>query len=676
MLKTGYYAPEHPSSLQAKTGLYEEFGRLLENRDEITYIKFVQPDRTDVLVEGVIDEQFSLRSGMSGGMAELFIPRFIEYFIRHNLASFSIKKNINKQAFEAFLELMSKPYADRGGGKDDFLEKLLEHNISSVSVIFDVDLLGELKSLPWRVKLALARFVKDLRLLPIFKDSSAGKIAAAKKELIKEIIRPLKDPALLKDIVFNSDLVAKHMQDSGSIDLDETVVSSMPEPLVIKAGGLMLNEFNAFMKSKQEKKDGVYARKESRYFSGISSIAFRLIKDNSAQGDDLLEEIHSKNLITYESLPERIKKAIRVKEFAGKLAAKPNLYLNHILEHAYIEGNNTLADMAALALPELLKQEKLELVSDIAGIFEKNKAASKIIQKALIQLESGDILDELEQKLMTAQPDAANSILDIFRLAGKNAVPHLMNILLKIENISIRRRVINALIAMKANSEPALLKELRKKGHPWFMLRNIVFILGEIKSQTAPELFSELWQHEHPRVREEILSSTYKIFGKDGEGIFIEALEDKDNDVKKKAIYYLGMIRSVDKNVILHLTNLVKKRPADDKELADHLQVQAAISLGLIGNQSKEFHDVIEQTLINAVTHERKGLLGIGKTGMREKSDMVKIAVCGALAMLGSKNALPVLKNLSASKNDELKKASEDAIQKIESVPEVIPPPQ
>ena len=45
------------------------------------------------------------------------------------------------------------------------------------------------------------------------------------------------------------------------------------------------------------------------------------------------------------------------------------------------------------------------------------------------------------------------------------------------------------------------------------------------------------------------------------------------------------------------------------------LQVQAAISLWLIGSHSKEFHDVMEQSLIDAITPEPPGLLGIGRDG-------------------------------------------------------------
>jgi HEAT repeat protein len=663
LLKTGYYAPEHPSSLKAKSGLYEDFVKLLGNKDEITFVKFVQPEKLDVLIEGVLDEQFSLKSGMSGGMAELFIPRFIDYFVRRNLASFSIKKIIEKAAFENFLELMSKPHTEHDNRKDAFIEELKLNGIFNVSVIFDVDLLGEIKALPWRVRLTLARFVKDIRLLPVFKDKS--QLIQAKTELIKEIVMPLKEPALLKDILFNCDLAEKLMADAAEIDVPGTIISVIPVQHLIKICEIMMREYSELKKSLTEKLDETTERKKKRYFTVISRVTFKLIEDNDTTGDAILEEIHTNQMVAYEALPVRIKKAIKIKEFAKILMQTSDVYLARILENKPVEETNTTADMIMFAIPEVLKHENYELVSKIIKSYQRYKESSEIVKHAIGLLETDHILKQLEPLFPSANIHTADAIMDVFRLSGKAGVPYLISILKKAENIGIRKKIINILSALGLDSEPVLLKELIKKDQPWYLLRNIILVLGDIKSKKAPNLFSELWLHEHPRVREEILASTYKIFDKDGEGIFIEALEDRNDAVRKKAIYYLGMIKSTDKNVIKELINIIRKRSADEKEPSDSLQAQAVVSLGLIGSHSKDYYDAIEQTLIYIMTPEQKKLLGIGKSGMREKSDIVKITMCNAIAMLGSKKAVPLLDKLQRSKNNELAKAAVDAISKI-----------
>jgi HEAT repeat protein len=621
-----------------------------------------------VLIEGILEEQFSLKSGMSGGMAELFIPRFIDYFVRHNLVSFSIKKIIKKEVFENFLELMSKPHSEHDDRKDafqkvTFIDELRAHGIFNVSVIFDVDLLGEIKVLPWRVRLTLARFVKDIRLLPVFKDNAH--VIQAKTELIKEIVRPLKEPVLLKDILFSCDLAEKLMADAAEIDVPGTIISVIPVLQLIRIGEIMMKEYEESKKVLSEKSDEATERKKKRYFTVISRIAFKLIQDNNTAGDSLLEEIHAKEMVTYEALPARIKKAIMIKKFAKAFIQAPDEYLNHILDDKPVEGTNTIADMIMLATPEILKHENYELVSKVIKSYQRHGGASQVVRRAIALLQSEGILNQLEQLLQSTDVHTAGAILDVFRLSGKDGVPYLISVLKQSENIGIRKRDINILVELGLDSEPMLLKELIKKDQPWYLLRNIILILGDIKSKNAPELFSELWLHEHPRVREEILASTYKIFGKDGEGIFIEALEDKNDVVRKKAIYYLGVIKSTDKSVIKELINIIRKRPAGEKEPPDTLQVQAVVSLGLIGIHSKEYHDAIEQTLIYIMTPEQKNLLGIGKSGMCEKSDIVKVTMCNALALLGSKKAVTLLDKLRKSKNDELAKAAEDAISKI-----------
>ena len=663
MLKTGYYASEHPASLKAKSGLYNDFVKLLGSQNEITFVKFVQPEKLDVLIEGVLEEQFSLKSGMSGGMAELFIPRFIDYFVRRNLASFSIRKHISKEAFENFLELMSKPHTEHDNRKDAFIEELKSNDIFNVSVIFDVDLFGEIKALPWRVRLTLARFVKDLRLLPVFKDNA--QIIKAKTELIEEIIRPLKEPLLLKDILFNCDLAEKLMADAKEIDVPGTIISVILVPQLIKIGEIMMKEYEESKQSLSEKKDEVAERKKKRYYTVISRVAFKLIEDNSTAGDSLLEDIHAKEMVTYEALPDRIKKAITIKKFAKVFIQTPDAYLGHILDDKPFEGTHAIADMIVFAIPELLKHEDYELISKVIKSYQRYTGSSPVVRHAMALFQSEGILNQLEQLLQVTDVHSTDTILDIFRLSGKDGVPYLIKVLSHAENIGIRKKTITMLSELGMESEPMLLKELIKKDQPWYLLRNIILILGDMKSRKAPDLFSELWAHEHPRVREEILSSTYKIFGKDGEGIFIEALEDKNDTVRKKAIYYLGMIKSTDRNVIKELINIIRKRPASENEPLDALQIQAVASLGLIGSHSKDYYDAIEQTLIYIATPEHKKLLGIGKPGMREKSDIIKITMCNALAMLSSKKAVPLLDKLKESKNNELAKAAQDAINKI-----------
>lgn len=600
---------------------------------------------------------------MSGGMAELFIPRFIDYFVRRNLASFSIKKNIGKEAFENFLELMSKPHTEHDDRKDAFIEELRANGIFNVSVIFDVDLFGEIKTLPWRVRLILARLVKDIRLLPVFKDNA--QILRAKTELIKEIIRPLKEPILLKDILFNCDLAEKLMTDAEEIDVAGTIISVIPVPRLIKIGEIMMKEYEESKITLSEKLDGVTERKKKRYFTVISRVAFKLIEDNDTAGDSLLEDIHAKEMVTYEALPDRIKKAITIKKFAKVFIQTPDAYLDHILDDKPFDGTNTIADMIVFAIPELLKHESYELISKVIKSYQRYRGSSPTVRRAIALFQSEGILNQLEQLLQVTDVHSTLAILDVFRLCGKDGIPYLIKVLSHAENIGIRKRTITMLTELGPESEPMLLKELIKKDQPWYLLRNIILILGDIKSKKAAELFSELWLHEHPRIREEILASTYKIFGSDGEGIFIEALEDKNDTVRKKAVYYLGMIKSTDRRVIKELINIIRKRPVSENEPPDALQIQAVASLGLIGSYSKEYYDAIEQTLIYIATPEHKKLLGIGKPRMREKSDIIKITICNALAMLKSKKAITLLNKLRESKNNELVKASEDAINKI-----------
>ena len=108
LLKTGYYTPDHPETQKARAGLHDGFQSLLKGHREITFVVVSSEGKRDVLVDGIVDEPVTLSSLMLKGMAEIFIPKFIEYFDRKNLSSFSVKSDITRNEFEAFIDIMSE----------------------------------------------------------------------------------------------------------------------------------------------------------------------------------------------------------------------------------------------------------------------------------------------------------------------------------------------------------------------------------------------------------------------------------------------------------------------------------------------------------------------------------------------------------------------------------------
>jgi len=147
LLKTGYYTPGHPETGRARAGLYDGFQSLVKDRRELTFVAVTTEEKSDVLVDGVVDEPVTLSSLMLKGMGEIFIPKFIEYFERKNLSSFSIKANISKNEFDDFMELLSRGSGMLGrfSGRPILSERLKARACETLGLIGGQSALGVLK---------------------------------------------------------------------------------------------------------------------------------------------------------------------------------------------------------------------------------------------------------------------------------------------------------------------------------------------------------------------------------------------------------------------------------------------------------------------------------------------------------------------------------------------------
>ena len=62
------------------------------------------------------------------------------------------------------------------------------------------DLVQGRRQLPWRVRMAISRLRKDLRLIPLYAAATRKRLQEVKEELLHDITRPLRRPEFLKEL--------------------------------------------------------------------------------------------------------------------------------------------------------------------------------------------------------------------------------------------------------------------------------------------------------------------------------------------------------------------------------------------------------------------------------------------------------------------------------------------
>jgi hypothetical protein len=247
MLRSGYYASDHPGSEDAKQGLYEKFQNCLGESRQVEIIKQETREKVDILISGILEEPVNVRTLVGTGMAELFLPKLTEYFKRKALVSFAVKNDITPEHFESFMDIMSDPKADSGQGSKVgqlLSTALAEHGITEISAVFMDDLIMLELNLPWRVEMAIQRLAKDLKMLPMFQGGSDENIRNLKLQIIKDIIRPLRHPEFLKDLVINCYIIAKHVDGIEKEDIEQVIIESFPLDTLLPTSHFIFAELN------------------------------------------------------------------------------------------------------------------------------------------------------------------------------------------------------------------------------------------------------------------------------------------------------------------------------------------------------------------------------------------------------------------------------------------------
>jgi len=287
----------------------------------------------------------------------------------------------------------------------------------------------------------------------------------------------------------------------------------------------------------------------------------------------------------------------------------------------------------------------LEDLLDVHAAEFRPATQKEYIRYALEQITGGAmttfLLDRIEER--SAKNEA---LLDrLCSTIGQSLAYPLIQRLCVAESLHARKTIAMALANSGEAAIPAILPML--KDERWYVVRNMVTILGEIGSTETVGALQMTARHPEPKVRKEVIKAFLKIKSPAVENTLISLIADEDGDVVRQAIYSLGAIRS--KTAVRPLLDIVTAADAFLKNLT--LKKQALVALGRIGERQAT------AALVDLIG--TRGWLAPGRW------QELKIAAATALGHLGDETALPLLKKI-ARRNTPLGSACSDAADNLE----------
>lgn len=232
------------------------------------------------------------------------------------------------------------------------------------------------------------------------------------------------------------------------------------------------------------------------------------------------------------------------------------------------------------------------------------------------------------------------------KFLDKSAIQPFISILGDLKTIPGRKIAINALVILGSKDIPAIAKGLYDTR--WYVVRNVIFILGKIGDKRAADYLVKNVNHSDVRVRKEVVKALGDIGSQNVLLTLKQCLEDSDVQIRTSAARSIGSVSSVAaKNIILQAIS--------DKSF-----------IGKDFNEKKEFYEVLSRWKDNDVIEFLLKALAKKSFFRRKLNDENRACASYALGIMGSREGLPILKELANSKNLQLREHAGNAAKRIE----------
>jgi HEAT repeat protein len=290
----------------------------------------------------------------------------------------------------------------------------------------------------------------------------------------------------------------------------------------------------------------------------------------------------------------------------------------------------------------------IELLAEHSNDMTRGEGLRDCARFGLEQLVQGDAL--LPYLLdHTASPDALSreAMLAAVSASGPVGVNLVISKMGSTDNLAVRKELSALLVELGGAALPLVLKMM--KDARWYMVRNMSAILGDIgMPEAVPELLACL-RHTDTRVSKEAVRSLAKIGGREAESALIALLHSNNQLLFPQAIASLGGMKS--RKALVELMQIVCSGDMFLKNLS--LKIDALAAIAMIGDRQA----VPVLTKILAGRHFLAA----------SRWNQLKVAIAVCLARLGDIRALPILKK-KAIGSGELGRVCKEAVETIERV--------
>jgi len=280
-------------------------------------------------------------------------------------------------------------------------------------------------------------------------------------------------------------------------------------------------------------------------------------------------------------LPER--KTEMIESLSGRLIEW--IKIETSVTPAYKTVCNYLQNSAQNFINQLRYAETiplLDIFNEInSGMLEKNDAIHEVCAQLILNLATEENIALLFKEFNTNEHDKQDEAGKILSGFGDIALKRMLDTLEETADGNERVRIMHLIIGTGQRAIPFVLERIHKDA-PWYYLRNMAYILGQIGNEESAGALQPLLRHENERLRNETLKSISRTGGKQRGQLLVAALQGADEKFKLKLIEALGNAKAAD--IVPDLLKILITRPFVTTAARTQMEEKICVALGAIGS--------------------------------------------------------------------------------------------
>lgn len=655
MLRTGYYSPTHPESGWAKQGLYQEFLVATGDANEFGFMLLNQVGHdTEMLVGGICAEPMALKKLLGAGSAELFFPKYMDYFSRKRLINLTIKKGISEGHFNRFVDIMSDPTVDSGAASGHLLTRMLvESEISNISTVFEDDLIKLESKLPWPVEMSIQRLAKDLKVLRLFEKMDDQEKERIKHHIVQDILRPLRQPSLLKDLILNSYLISREVPGIKEEEIEDIIVNNLPFNLLAATSELVYSEYKTLKESKPKavSEQVLWENRVRSVRRVLIKMADRIIDSELVGGEHFLEMLFGEGMIEFDELPDSVKLRINTQKMTDDFQKRPRYWLDNLVKTERKDDIDLFFKFFAAITPRLVAAKNWDTLYLLTDMLVQNLPAKAEALQALgfanpLAKILGDSAGILAAELIQQSNKAHQNLDQIILSLGEIGLQAVYHALVAEEQPARRKMLMELLVKFGPKATELFRSILDEPSLPPQLQVLALEALGRAKNQQDGKLVKRYLKHSRPELRAEAITALVRIIGWDAFHLLNPMLSDPSPAVIKRVLAALGGFATKHNEAKAALM-----KTASDQKLSPDIRGQALRELGQALPLPSEMRETLQQELLKMV-FEGEGFgrrLRLLFGSHSKEQDRVKLASLDLLGKIGDETALKKLSRLKIS---------------------------